>query len=203
MTINILAPEHHNLDNTARLTKGIPIPRDIMSNGVVAPSAEQLYYMARVLPESMHRNALALARVAIAAAVDGVEAKGLAHRMGDPDLGIPMIIDMPTKRAIMLDCVRAKFAQDDGLALELMNTNGEIAELNNWGDSDWGKILNEDGEWDGENYTGEILMLVRGEVRARYDAERNRFFGSEEDRQRTVESYVRSAFSFVESHSGN
>ena len=62
---------------------------------------------------------------------------------------------------LMYKLVQAKFAQNDGLAYKLLNTNDEmLVEGNTWGDRFWGQV---DGQ--GENMLGKVLMIVRQDLR--------------------------------------
>ena len=67
------------------------------------------------------------------------------------------------KVGIMRDIVRAKFS-DPYLAQQLLATgSAELIEGNTWGDKIWGCVL-ENGEWEGRNMLGRILMEVRSEM---------------------------------------
>lgn len=65
------------------------------------------------------------------------------------------------KDDIMLDVIRAKFAQHPDLAQKLLETGDEeLVEGNTWGDRYWGVCKGE-----GKNMLGKILMRVREELR--------------------------------------
>lgn len=64
------------------------------------------------------------------------------------------------KLATMEDLVRQKFAGNQDLARQLLNTTGaELIEGNTWGDQFWGVCRGH-----GENHLGKILMRVRAEL---------------------------------------
>lgn len=68
------------------------------------------------------------------------------------------------KYDVMRSVVRAKFS-DTELARKLIATGKEeLVEGNYWGDKTWGCVL-ENGEWEGRNMLGNILMEVRDELR--------------------------------------
>lgn len=55
-----------------------------------------------------------------------------------------------------------KFAQNNNIKHKLVQTgNATLIEGNNWGDTFWGMVKNNRGEWVGENNLGKILMTVR------------------------------------------
>ena len=65
------------------------------------------------------------------------------------------------KFQVMLAVVRAKFRQHPELASKLIETgNTKLIEGNNWGDRVWGQV---DGK--GQNWLGEILMMVREDLK--------------------------------------
>ena len=67
------------------------------------------------------------------------------------------------KGAIMLTCLRSKFAKDAVLASALLDTgDADLEERNSWGDREWGTSLNGDGK----NKLGLSLMQVRRELAA-------------------------------------
>lgn len=66
----------------------------------------------------------------------------------------------------MRDLVQDKFAEHPRLAQLLLDTGDALLiEGNNWGDSFWGVTRNGDG--DGANYLGKILMEIRRGLRER------------------------------------
>lgn len=77
------------------------------------------------------------------------------------------------KYNIMLNIVYNKFAQNEDIAIKLLDTGDEyLAEGNTWGDRVWGVV---DGE--GNNWLGKILMHVRDMLRKnsrfnKYEGER-------------------------------
>lgn len=76
----------------------------------------------------------------------------------------------------MLHCVRLKFKVNPELAQRLLDTKDVLLiEGNNWGDQFWGVTL-KDGV--GKNVLGEILMLVRDELRCERSARELAGFGT-------------------------
>ena len=71
------------------------------------------------------------------------------------------------KHDVMEKLVREKF-QDPKLREKLLATraDAELIEGNTWGDVYWGAVATSDGQWEGENHLGKILMKVRQELRA-------------------------------------
>lgn len=64
----------------------------------------------------------------------------------------------------MLRVLRAKFAQNPALAMQLLDTGTRyLEETNTWGDTYWGVC-----EGEGLNMLGKTLMQVRDELRRRY-----------------------------------
>ena len=64
----------------------------------------------------------------------------------------------------MLRVLRAKFAQNPELAMQLLATGTRyLEETNTWGDTYWGVC-----EGKGLNMLGKTLMQVRDELRRRY-----------------------------------
>ena len=62
---------------------------------------------------------------------------------------------------VMLEVVRAKFAQHNDLRTRLLETgDAELIEGNHWGDTYWGQV-----QGHGQNKLGKILMRVREETR--------------------------------------
>ena len=64
---------------------------------------------------------------------------------------------------VMRNILKAKFG-DAELAVKLVGTgDAELIEGNNWCDKTWGCVL-ENGEWEGRNLLGRLLMEVRAEL---------------------------------------
>lgn len=68
------------------------------------------------------------------------------------------------KVGIMRDIVRAKFSDPELAGLLLATGDAELVEGNSWNDFLWGCVL-VNGEWEGRNMLGRILMEVRQELR--------------------------------------
>lgn len=69
------------------------------------------------------------------------------------------------KFALVLELVRRKFT-DPALREKLLATGDRpLFELNTWGDKIWG-VVAQDHELIGTNWLGQILMIVRDEIRA-------------------------------------
>ncbi len=65
------------------------------------------------------------------------------------------------KISVMFDLLKVKFASGSLLAEKLLATGDAILEEGNWwGDKYWGTVLGE-----GQNWLGNLLMMVRGELR--------------------------------------
>ncbi len=70
------------------------------------------------------------------------------------------------KLGVMYDVLRAKFSQNEDLAKALVATgDAYLQEGNHWADRTWGRTANEDGKWEGDNYLGILLMLIRAQLR--------------------------------------
>jgi ribA/ribD-fused uncharacterized protein len=67
------------------------------------------------------------------------------------------------KDTVMYECVLSKFKINTALRLKLIETKGELVELNTWGDTYWGAV-NIDGDVVGKNMLGNILQLVRQQI---------------------------------------
>ena len=66
------------------------------------------------------------------------------------------------KVGIMKDIVRAKFSDPELAKMLLATGDAELIEGNNWNDTTWGCVW-ENGEWEGRNLLGRILMEIRAE----------------------------------------
>jgi ribA/ribD-fused uncharacterized protein len=67
------------------------------------------------------------------------------------------------KTDVMREVIEAKFRQNDELKQKLLDTHPEkLIEGNHWGDSLWG--VTENGNGEGENHLGRILMELREEL---------------------------------------
>jgi len=117
--------------------------------GVIVPTAEHAFQASKTTDP--------MQRMAIIAATTPGDAKRLGRKCS-------IRSNWETyKDAVMLDVVRAKFFSDYGLAKRLIETGDQaLVETNHWGDRYWGV----DGRTnDGLNRLGEILMVVRDEVK--------------------------------------
>lgn len=66
------------------------------------------------------------------------------------------------KDAVMEYALRYKFAPRTKWHRQLMETEGEVVEWNTWGDRTWGATKRlPNGELDGENRLGKLLMKIR------------------------------------------
>lgn len=140
-TIDSFADEHDFLSNFH--------PCEVLFDGVLWRSVEHAYQAAK--------TNRAKERTAIFGAVSPAKAKRLGKKVSlRPDWD-------SVKVGIMEQLVRDKFARNPDLALRLLNTgDARLVEGNTWGDKFWGTV---DGH--GKNKLGEILMLVRSELRAK------------------------------------
>ena len=65
----------------------------------------------------------------------------------------------------MTRIVYCKFSQNKELKKKLCDTGrAKLIEGNWWNDDFWGMVKNERGEWEGANYLGKILMVVRKKI---------------------------------------
>lgn len=62
---------------------------------------------------------------------------------------------------IMEELVLAKFLNEKLLNKLIKTGKEELIEGNNWNDKIWGMVKNEDGEYEGKNNLGKIIMKVR------------------------------------------
>ena len=134
------------------------------SQGIEVPTSEHAYQAAKFEQPNVHRliaNARSDSEHKPAYA-DGVVAKERAGVFAEkgfmrPDFEI-------AKRSIMLAIVTMKFHRNPELAELLLATDDEqIVEGNNWGDRFWG--VDPIGSMNGQNNLGNILMLVRNNLR--------------------------------------
>lgn len=66
---------------------------------------------------------------------------------------------------VMRDIVSIKVLMYFDVRRVLINTsNAIIIEGNTWGDKLWGMVKNSNGEWEGENRLGQILMELRWKI---------------------------------------
>jgi len=62
----------------------------------------------------------------------------------------------------MYRVVKSKFEQDPTSRAILLSTdNMPLVEGNTWGDKTWGAVQIGEGVWQGKNYLGKILMILR------------------------------------------
>lgn len=71
------------------------------------------------------------------------------------------------KDSVMGSAIHEKFMQHSDLCVRLAETEGEIYEVNDWGDMYWGCCYDDDGKLLGENRLGELLMKLRESCRRR------------------------------------
>ncbi len=116
-------------------------------NGVTYRTSEHAFQAEKTMDPASRRR------------IRKAEKPGLAKRLGKL---VPMRDDWENiKYNVMLEIVRAKFAQHPDLAQKLLATgSATLIEGNNWGDKIWGAV---DGV--GKNWLGKILMQVRDELR--------------------------------------
>lgn len=77
------------------------------------------------------------------------------------------------QRNLLKKCMRLKFNQSEECKKFLIDTeDDELIEFAFWGDTFWGCIL-KDGEYQGENNTGKILMELRKEYQEEERRKRN------------------------------
>ena len=73
------------------------------------------------------------------------------------------------KLQVMENLLRQKFLSGSELSNRLAAIDGDIIEVNNWGDKFWGmvKYVGNDplGRFDGQNQLGKLLMKIRDEKR--------------------------------------
>jgi ribA/ribD-fused uncharacterized protein len=69
------------------------------------------------------------------------------------------------KLGLMETLLREKFAQEPERTILLSTMDAQLVEGNWWGDTYWGVVRN--GEGDGENHLGKLLMKIRDEQKLR------------------------------------
>jgi|GEM_PF-197806 cytidine deaminase, homotetrameric len=80
---------------------------------------------------------------------------------------VPLREDWDAARfAEMERVLRAKFADPDLRAKLLATGDRTLIEGNNWKDTTWGAIKDNEGGWKGRNELGKLLMKIRDELRA-------------------------------------
>lgn len=127
----------------------------VVWEGITYPSTEHAFQAAKVINP--------VTRMEIAAA----PTPGIAKRMGRK---VNLRHDWEqVKFDIMLDIVMAKFRQHKDLAEALVNTgDAELIEGNTWNDTTWG-VCNGIGA----NQLGNILMIVRAQLKLELDLEKD------------------------------
>jgi ribA/ribD-fused uncharacterized protein len=122
----------------------------IVLGGRTWPTSEH-YFQAQKFAGTAHEEEVRNAPTAV-----------IAARMGR-DRGRPLRCDWDSvKDRIMLEAVRAKFTQHDGLRTILLGTGDARLVEHTTNDSYWG----DGGDGSGKNRLGQILMQVREELRA-------------------------------------
>jgi len=122
----------------------------VLYDGRVYPSGEHAYQAAKTLS---NRERIKISECAT---------PGQAKRMGQSVKLRPNWEEKKT--TIMYRIVKWKFEHNGMLRKKLLETgNAKLIEGNNWGDTEWGMVWI-DGEWQGENLLGKILMDVRAEL---------------------------------------
>ena len=116
------------------------------ADGITYPSSEHAYMASKTLDMSIRREVATL------------KTAGDAKRFGRK---IKLRADWEeVKRNEMLSVLRLKF-QDPLLRIKLINTgDARLIEGNTWGDTYWGVCNGQ-----GQNVLGQLLMLVRDEIR--------------------------------------
>lgn len=120
--------------------------------GIIVPTAEHAFQAAKT-PQGTEQHARILE------AESPKKAKGLGRKVTLPGNWEDV------KDEVMLEIVSLKFTQNFHLIDLLVETDGPIVELNDWGDSYWGADI-ETGE--GTNMLGRILMGLRRTFRLMY-----------------------------------
>lgn len=116
------------------------------ADGITYPSSEHAYMASKTLDMGIRREVATL------------KTAGDAKRFGRK---IKLRADWEqVKRNEMLSVLRLKF-QDPLLRIKLINTgDARLVECNTWGDTYWGVCNGQ-----GQNVLGQLLMLVRDEIR--------------------------------------
>lgn len=128
-------------------------PCEVGYEGMRFPTVEHAYQAAKTL-DPIQR--LAISKCAT---------PGQAKRMGRT---VIMRTDWNrVKNQIMLGLVRQKFANKELQELLLSTYPDTLIEGNTWGDRYWGAVLT-NGQWQGRNELGRILMNVRSEIKTHY-----------------------------------
>jgi len=142
------------MGNTVTKFRGI---YDFLSNFYPSPTCyptvEHNYQAAKTLDDTWRKR--------IMEAETASQAKRLGRRA-------PMAKDWDSvKDTVMLSLLQAKF-DDPELRAKLMATGDVfLIEGNDWGDRYWGKTWSTvEKNWVGENRLGQLLMLVRDQIRA-------------------------------------
>lgn len=113
------------------------------------PTSEH-YFQAQKFRDTEHEEAIRLCRNPSEAAAMGRSRK------------LPLRPDWESvKDQVMLEAVRAKFTQHEDLKVTLLNTGEALLVEHTAKDSYWG----DGGDGTGKNRLGQILMMVRAELR--------------------------------------
>jgi len=129
----------------------------VVYEGVAYPTVEHAYQAGKTLDTNWREKVLAMRRADYA--------KQLSKRRA-----FPVRADWDqVKIGVMLGLLRQKFS-DPKRASQLLGTGKrELIEGNWWGDQFWGMCQSDEGEWQGENHLGHLLMQVRDELAERDD----------------------------------
>lgn len=131
----------------------------VLYRGVRYRTSEHAFQAAKAVSQEDHDW--------VASAASPLSAKHRGGKKGENGRTVEIRPDWDeVKDLIMLGIVYLKFAQNKGLADKLLATeDADLIEGNNWYDYYWGMVKDENGEWQGQNRLGRILMLVRGIIR--------------------------------------
>lgn len=129
----------------------------IARDKIIVPTVEHAYQAAKFREFD--------ARQRIYKAIDGYNAKKNANRL--EETGYPIIENWADIRlGVMRGLVEQKFTRDSQLQDLLLHTGEEeIVEGNTRGDTFWG--VDPPGSSNGENWLGQILMEVRGNLQTK------------------------------------
>lgn len=128
-------------------------PAIVHLEGMQFPTVEHAYQAAKTLDLEI-RDIIA-----------NLTSPGLAKRMGHK-LALRPDWDDRMRLRTMESLLLQKFHPERVEARLLINTGWvHIVEGNTWGDTFWGAVKGQDGNWFGDNHLGEILMDIRRRLR--------------------------------------
>lgn len=126
-------------------------PCPVEYEGTLYPTSEHAYQAGKTLDEKERL------------AIQACKTPGQAKRIGQK-VTLRRNWDQ-WKDTVMFVILLEKFTQCDMRQKLLSTGHAKLIEGNDWGDTYWGMVKDENGQWKGENKLGEMLMGIRAALR--------------------------------------